>query len=275
VELGFRPIICHTASRDGLVLGFPPHSRDTASSIRQEQKISEQTTPTRSLPWKLIAIGAIVVALLAVGVAIGSQAKSGSGSAVSSQSTEQSNQLANLARRDENDPFALGDVDAPIVIIEYADFTCPYCGVFAVETFPTLFEDYIEPGHVRFEWRDTPILTGHSESTAIAGRAAAEQNLFWEFSQKMFEHTVAGSKDYGRDTLIGIADQVEELDVGEFTAALDDPALADAVRREGAESQSLGVTATPTFIVGTEVLQGAQPIYVFEQILDSQLAGGN
>lgn len=221
-----------------------------------------------------MAIAAIVVALLAIGAAIGSQADTGD-SATASNAAEESSRLADLARRDPNDAFAIGDVDAPIVIIEYADFTCPYCGAFAVETFPTLFEKYIEPGHVRFEWRDTPILTDHSDSTAIAGRAAAEQSLFWEFYHQMFEHTVAGSQDYNRDTLIGVAGRVDGLDVGEFTAALDDPALADAVRQEGAESQSLGVTAVPTFIVGDKVLQGAQPIYVFEQILDAQLQGGN
>ncbi|MCK0089299.1 thioredoxin domain-containing protein [Rhodococcus sp. HNM0563] len=221
-----------------------------------------------------MGIGAIVVALLAIGVAIGSQTNNGD-SATTSNSADESSRLSDLARRDAADAFAIGDVDAPVVIIEYADFTCPYCGVFAVETFPTLFEKYIEPGHVRFEWRDTPILTDHSESTAIAGRAAAEQNLFWEFNHEIFVHTVAGSKDYNRDTLIGLAGRVDGLDVAEFTTALDDPALADAVRREGAESRSLGVTATPTFIVGDEVLQGAQPVYMFEQILDSQLAEDN
>lgn len=229
----------------------------------------------RSLPWKAIAIGAIVVALLAIGVAIGARNDNDSNPATNSRSADGAQQLADLARRGDNDPFAIGDVDAPIVIIEYADFTCPYCSAFAVETFPTLFEKYIEPGHVRLEWRDTPILTEHSENTAIAGRAAAEQDLFWEFYHRMFEHTLAGSKDYSRDTLIGVAGTVNGMDIDEFTASLDAPALADAVRREGAESQSLGVTAVPTFIVGNEVLQGAQPIYVFEQILNEQLGEDN
>lgn len=165
----------------------------------------------------------------------------------------------------------MGDVDAPVVVIEYADFTCKYCGAFAENTLPALIEEYVDAGKVRIEWRDTPILSENSVTTAIAGRAAAKQNLFWEFYEVMFAHTYAGSGDYSRETLIALADTVEGLDSAAFTTALDDPALAEAVRVEGTESRGIGVISTPTFIVGEQVIQGAQPIEVFRQMLDAQL----
>ncbi|MBF6348469.1 MULTISPECIES: DsbA family protein [Nocardia] len=232
--------------------------------------ISTPDTPTRSLPWKAIALGAIAVALLALGAAISTSTQNDLPRAAPA-GTEEDSGLPDLARRDDNDPFAIGAVDAPVVVIEYADFTCPYCSAFAADTLPALLDEYVEPGHVRIEWRDTPILTDHSVETAIAGRAAAEQDLFWEFSREMFAHTYSGSKDYGRETLIEIASRVEGLDTAAFTAALDDPELAAAVDREGNESRTLGVTGTPTFIVGDRVLQGAQPVDTFRQVIDAQL----
>ncbi|WP_433491851.1 DsbA family protein [Nocardia grenadensis] len=232
--------------------------------------ISSQDTPTRSLPWKAIAFGAIVVALLSIGVAISTNTQNDRSHAAPS-AAEGGSGLPDLARRDGNDPFAIGAVDAPVVVIEYADFTCPYCSAFAVNTLPALLDEYVGPGHVRIEWRDTPILTGHSVETAIAGRAAAELDLFWEFSREMFAHTYSGSKDYRREILVEIASRVEGLDTAAFTAALDDPELAAAVDREGNESRTLGVTGTPTFIVGDRVLQGAQPIDAFRRVIDAQL----
>ena len=187
------------------------------------------------------------------------------------QSADEGSPFSELARRDQNDPFAIGDVDAPVVIIEYADFTCPYCSAFTANTLPVLLGEYVESGQVRIEWRDLPILTDHSVETAIAARAAAEQGLFWEFSREMFAHTYAGSKDYARETLVGIARGVDGLDLEAFTAALDDPELAAAVAREGQDSRAFGVAATPTFIVGDQLLQGAQSTEAFRQVIDAQL----
>lgn len=208
--------------------------------------------------------------MLSIGAAI-SMSTGNDRSPAASPATEGNSALLDLARRDDNDPFAIGAVDAPVVVIEYADFTCPYCSAFAVNTLPALLEEYVEAGHVRIEWRDTPILTDHSVETAIAGRAAAEQDLFWEFSREMFAHTYSGSKDYQRETLIGIADKVEGLDTAAFTAALDDPTLAAAVDQEAGESRNLGVSGTPTFVVGDRILQGAQPVDAFRQVIDAQL----
>lgn len=87
----------------------------------------------------------------------------------------------------------------------------------------------------------------------------------------MFAHTYSDSKDYGRETLVGIAGRVEGLDIAAFTAALDDPALAAAVDREADDSRKLGVSGTPTFIVGDRILQGAQPVDAFRQVIDAQL----
>ncbi|EWT07133.1 DSBA oxidoreductase [Intrasporangium chromatireducens Q5-1] len=218
---------------------------------------------------------AAVVLALGIGTVIGSNTQNTTAAnedpATTASPSAESNALADLARRDDADPFAMGAVDAPVVIIEYADFTCKYCGAFAEETLPTLIEEYIDAGHVRMEWRDTPILSESSVSTAIAGRAAAQQDLFWQFYEVLYAHTYTGDGDFSRDRLLALAGEVDGLDLAAFETGLDDPELAAAVEQEGSQSRALGVTSTPTFVVGEQVIQGAQPIEVFRQIIDAQL----
>lgn len=219
-----------------------------------------------------MAIGASIVAALGIGAALGASTQNSTAApAPAPSASTEPNPLAELVRREDGDPLAIGDIDAPVVVIEYADFTCKYCGVFAENTLPALMEEYVDAGHVRIEWRDAPVLSDHSITTAIAARAAAEQGLFWEFYELLYAHTYAEVGDYSRETLVGLAGTVNGLDVDAFTAALDAPELAEAVRQEGAQSRAIGVTATPTFVVGDQVIQGAQPIETFRQIIDKQL----
>ena len=80
--------------------------------------------------------------------------------------------LAQLARREADDPMALGREDAPVVMINYSEFQCPFCGKFARDTEPTLVRDYVDKGILRIEWRDFPYLGQESLTAAQAGRAA-------------------------------------------------------------------------------------------------------
>ena len=256
------------------------------SAEHREAQVSASGS-ARRLPWKPIAVVIAVIAALGIGALAGSnwgerdaapaptptasETAAGGQEAPEASATPSENPFEPLFRRQDGDPFALGAVDAPVVIIEYADFTCRYCGVFAVETLPTLLEEYVEAGLVRFEWWDAPILSDDSVQTAIAARAAAEQDLFWEFYDEIFAHTYDGG-DYERDDILALAAQVDGLDLAAFETALDDPALAQAVALEGQQSQQLGVQSTPTFVVGSQVLSGAQPAEVFRQVIDEQLA---
>lgn len=177
--------------------------------------------------------------------------------------------LAGLARRQEGDPLALGAVDAPVVMIEWADFQCPFCGRFARETKPELVEQYVDSGVLRIEWRDFPYLGEQSQDAALAGRAAAEQGKFWEFHDALYALEVPpNSGQLTREKLVEIAGQVG-LDTAAFTAALDDSALAEAVQADFTEGQMLGITGTPTFLIGDQPVVGAQPLEVFQQAIEA------
>lgn len=174
-----------------------------------------------------------------------------------------------LARRDPGDPMALGDVDAPVVMIAYSEFQCPFCGKFARDTEPTLVEKYVDSGILRIEWRDSPYLGSESMVAARGGRAAAAQDRFWEFEEAMYaDQLPPNSGELNADYLTSVAEDIG-LDVDEFREHLSDVAASEAlVQKDFAEGQAIGVTGTPAFVINGVPVIGAQPIEVFEQTIE-------
>ena len=159
---------------------------------------------------------------------------------------------------------ALGSAEAPVLMVEYGDFQCPYCGKFAREVEPKLVEKYVEDGTLRMEWRDFPYLGQESVEAAIAARAAQEQGRFWEYHGLLYENQLAG---FSRDRLLELAREAG-LDVEKFESDLASGTYEAAVARDFKEGQQLGVAGTPTFIINGEVLAGLQPVGVFEDAIE-------
>jgi protein-disulfide isomerase len=178
--------------------------------------------------------------------------------------------LGDLSRRIKNDPLALGRLDAPVVMVSFEDFRCPFCAQFARTTEPKLIEKYVKAGVLRIEWRDLPIFGPESTQAAIAGRAAARQGKFWQFVHAIYadapEH---GHADLPRATLIDYARQVGVPDIAAFTKALDDPALAKAVNDDLEQGSFLGVPSTPAFVINGYPIVGAQPLTEFTTLIDT------
>jgi protein-disulfide isomerase len=174
-----------------------------------------------------------------------------------------------LARREPDDGMAMGAVDAPVVLIEWADFQCRFCAVFARQTEPELVERYVADGILRIEWRDYPILGEESLTAALGGRAAAAQGAFWEYHAAVFaEDRAVESGELTADGLVTIAGELG-LDTQRFEADLDDPALFAGVQRDWQEGQQLGITSTPVFLVDGHPVLGAQPLEVFTELIDA------
>lgn len=171
-----------------------------------------------------------------------------------------------LQRRDADDPMAVGDVDAPVVMIEYADYRCPYCAQHHRETRPEL-TPLVEDGTLRIEFRDLVIFDETSMMAALGGRAAAEQGLLEEYQHEVFALSDEGHGDYGQDDLLEIAEQIGVEDLEAFEAAFEDPEVLAAVEADTSEARSIGVTSTPTFLINTQVVQGAYPVQHFRQVI--------
>ncbi|GGT37392.1 hypothetical protein GCM10010271_46780 [Streptomyces kurssanovii] len=111
-------------------------------------------------------------------------------------------ELLALARRDAADPLAVGSADAPVVLIEYSDFQCPFCGRFASESKPDLVRDYVDKGILRIEWRNFPVFGAESDHAGRAGWAAGQQNRFWQFHDEAYaEPRRRNAGDFSEDNL--------------------------------------------------------------------------
>ncbi|MEU4981763.1 thioredoxin domain-containing protein [Streptomyces sp. NPDC021969] len=178
--------------------------------------------------------------------------------------------LLALARRDASDPLAVGRPDAPVVLIEYSDFQCPFCGRFARETKPELLRSYVDKGTLRIEWRNFPIFGEESEQAALAGWAAGRQQKFWEF------HDVAYGKPrerntgaFGAENLVAMAREAGIADIERFQADMASDEARSAVREDQEEGYTLGVTSTPAFLVNGRPILGAQPTETFEEAVET------
>ena len=157
-----------------------------------------------------------------------------------------------------------GPSDAPVVVVEFSDFQCPFCQR-ATATLDELFDRY--DGQVRFVYKDYP-LPNHPDAfkAAEAGNCAHEQGKFWEFHDKMFLSQdaldVPSLNEYAGE--LG-------LDAAAFATCLDEDRYAERVRRDLQVGQQYGVSSTPTvFINGRQVL-GAAPFETFDEIVREEI----
>lgn len=174
-------------------------------------------------------------------------------------------------RRIEGDPLALGALDAPVVMTQWADYRCPFCSVFAEETMPQL-QRYVDDGTLRIEFRDLALFGDESVRAATAARAAGEQGKFWEFQHALFAATPnEGHPDIPDDLVLGLVTDLG-LDAARFQEDWADATLHEAVVTDSQEAQGLGVTATPAFVIGTQFMTGARPLPEFERIIEGEAA---
>lgn len=169
----------------------------------------------------------------------------------------------------DDDPL-LGNPDAPVTMVEFSDFECPFCGRFWRTTLPEIKERYIKTGKVKFIYRDFPITSIHSnaQKAAEAAECADEQGQFWAYHDLIFQHQDAlGVANYKRWAAeIG-------LDTARFNSCLDAGKYTDEVAKDFRDGQAAGVTGTPTFFINGRSVVGALPFEQLASVIDAALAG--
>lgn len=165
----------------------------------------------------------------------------------------------------DGDP-SIGPVDAPVTVVEFSDYQCPYCQAWYQQTFDQLMANY--PDKIRFVYRDLP-LPGHPESlpAAEAANCAGEQGAYWKFHNALF----SGQYQLGRAAYEQYAVDLG-LDTAAFTACLDDHHTQAEVKADAADATRLGLTGTPSFVINGRILIGAVPFDQFKAIIDEELA---
>jgi protein-disulfide isomerase len=164
-----------------------------------------------------------------------------------------------------------GSSKAPVTVYEMSDFQCPYCRQFAVETFPQLEREYIKSGKVRWVFINFPLTSVHPHASAAAELAlcAGKQQAFWRVHDLLFAHqeTWAPLKEVG-PFFVSLADSAK-LSKPALLACLESPDTRSSVRADAEGASRSGATSTPTFYIEGGLLEGAQPVDVFKQVLDS------
>ncbi len=167
----------------------------------------------------------------------------------------------------DDDPV-LGDEDAPIAIVEFSDFQCPFCASFRSNTFDQLKEEYIDTGRVKLVYRDFPLDSIHPDArlAAEASECADDQGKFWEYHDILFNN----QRSLSVGDLKAYADQVG-LDNADFNECLDSRKYKDEVEKDFQDGNSYGVSGTPLFFINGIELSGAQPFANFKRIIESEL----
>ena len=164
-----------------------------------------------------------------------------------------------------------GDPDAPVTIIEFADFQCPYCGRFFAETKPQIDEQYMQSGKVRFAYFNFAFLGPESNWAAEAAECAADQNKFWEYHDKLYDSQSGENQGaFNKDNLKKFAEELG-LDTSAFNECLDSGKYTQLIQDESSLASSIGVRSTPTFLINGQAVVGAQPYEIFQQTIDSLL----
>ncbi|MEK0372299.1 DsbA family protein [Corynebacterium mastitidis] len=177
-----------------------------------------------------------------------------------------------IERREENDPRALGDVDAPVVLVEWTDLRCPFCALFSREILPTLKKEYVDTGKVRIEFRDVVYFGERSATASAAARAAGRQDKYVDYLRAVYARAPeSGHPDLPDEELIEIAEEVGVPDMERFKADMTDPQLEVEAQAETEEARQWGVQGVPFFAVGGNVIAGAQSLENFREFLDQAI----
>lgn len=168
-----------------------------------------------------------------------------------------------------------GPQDAPITIVEFSDYQCPFCSRFHDETYQALLDAY--PGQIRFVYRNLPLnFHQNAQMAAEAALCAGDQDAYWEMHEVLFANQAALNNPEGTQLDQATYNQYAEeltLDVVVFEECMTSRKFKQFIEDDMAFSQELGVKSTPTFFVNGLALVGAQPLPSFQQLIDKELAG--
>ena len=166
-------------------------------------------------------------------------------------------------------PF-LGPEDAPITIVEFSDYNCGFCGRFHAQTLEPLLEQY--EGYVKFVYREYPIIGGQqSADIGAAAQCVGFQGKYWEFSDRIWANRTSAERPQITGDLITEWANEVEVDFDEFLTCLEEGQGFEIVIADFEAGREYNITGTPTFFINGERLVGAQPLEVFQQVIDRQL----
>jgi len=176
---------------------------------------------------------------------------------------------------EEETHAVMGNPDAPVTMIEFSDYQCPFCLRYFNDTLEKVKANYVETGKVFYVFKDFPITQIHPQApkAAEAAECAGEQGQYWAMHDRLFQGQQA-EWNQNPDAVNIFKGYAEELglDMDAFNDCFDSGKYADEVAADLDEGLRAGVTGTPSFFINGQMVSGAQPYEVFEQVLNAALA---
>ena len=215
--------------------------------------------------------------------AAGAQAGGGGNNAGTQAAAAQPQQPTKGVASIDDDPV-LGDKNAPITIVEFSDYECPFCKRHFTDTHPQLVKNYIDTGKAKLVFRDFPLSFHDPMATkeAVAANCAKEQGgdkKYFEFHDEIFKRTTSNGNGLNDEKIGDIAKDLG-LNTSKFTSCLSNQVQTDEVKKDIADGSAAGASGTPTFLIGKttsdgkiegDLVVGAQPFAAFQAVIDPML----
>lgn len=168
-------------------------------------------------------------------------------------------------------PF-LGSKDAKVTIVEFADYQCPFCGIFFKESFPKLKTEYIDTGKVKFYYQDFAFLGDESSFAAEAAKCSGQQGKYWEYHDYLYQNQ--NGENEGAFSQLNLKKFGKTIGVDEqkFNNCVDSRVFKPDVEAETKAGQDYGVNATPTVFINGIKYEGAQDFARYKEAIEKALA---
>lgn len=170
----------------------------------------------------------------------------------------------------------LGDENAPVTMVVYEDFQCPFCQQFEQNAMPQIVDNYVDSGQVKVVWKDLPLpQIGHewAEPAAAAMECVYREGgneAFWNVKDKVFENQASITRSNVESKIKDYASQ-EGVSSSAVQSCIDNDNPMEEVDGDSQEAQQIGANGTPTIIINGEKIVGAQPYSNFEQVIENKL----
>lgn len=237
-------------------------------------------SPTPQITQTQVLVGLLVVAAFVIGLLFPKNGTlfqgTGTGNIVPSQptagtpSTPAPGQKVNVS---VGHLPVLGDKNAKVTVVEFADLRCPFCERFFTDVEPNLIKDYVNTGKVKFAFRHYAFLGPASTVAANAVECANEQGKFWEFHDYLYKNQPPESDTsmYTVDNLSQIAGNLG-LNSSQFKSCLSSNKYQKNIDADLADGQKAGVNGTPATVINGQLVVGAMPYDSFKKVIDQELS---
>jgi len=275
-------------SEDNVPSFFSNNNRNTGKSPDKKNdemnlsKPSPETSPRRTnltVHWPSLGIGAgVAIACIFCGVLLVNMINTEPTQILDEITINEitATEKPTIASFYDNASPILGDINAPLTLVEFGDYQCTYCKKFFHETEESILINYVETGKVKMLFKDFIVVNEDSVNAASAAHCANDQKMFWQYHSTLYNNWDGEGTGWASSEQLHQFASTLGLDMNEFSECMSESKWKDLVLSSHADGRVLGVDATPTFFIideNNEVLKivGSQRYDVFQEVFDSLL----